>query len=320
MAKKSSSVGSARRSVKSERTGGAHGAEVAEGLSIEPASFEESEDLLDVLLGSVPALEDTHRALYERQQPAARATEIGKRTSAVGFIPAAIKLYTQIEQAAEGAPERFRPFSPALRRWFMEQLVGLRAAVARRDRRAEGAGGVSTAVALAMSPARAARNALLAAIALAIEGDVEAEMQLAQRRGTSDSLRAMLLSLRALADLGDSLRKRKGAIEQLAAAEAGLDASLVRDVRAAAKALQRALDDDARIGRKQRGDQDTVEMNLFEGRATLTLRRMRAIYNIARHADPTLAPLVTPPALSGVFPAAGRTSSKPEETPPTPEA
>lgn len=318
MSKKASSVGSTRRSVKSERAGGALRSEVAEGVGVEPGSSEEPVELLDALLASLPEIDDTHRALYERQQPAARVTELGKRTSALGFIPAAIKLYTQIEQAAEVAPARFRPFTPALRRWFFEQLVGLRAAIARRDQRAEGAGGVSAAVALAMSPARTARNALLAATELAVEGDAEAEMQLAQRRGTSVSPSAVVLSLRALADLADSLRKRKGALEQLAVAEAGLDASLVRDARAAAKALQRALDDAARVGRKQRGDHDSAEMNLFEGRATLTLRRMRAIYNHARHADPTLPALAVPPALGGVFPAAGRSVDKPDVTPPAP--
>lgn len=320
MSKKASSVGATRRSVKTERAGAAGVAEVAEGMAAEHGSAEESPELLDALLGSLPALDDDHRALYERQQPAARVTELGKRTAAVGFLPAAIKLYSQIEQAAVARPEHFRPFTPSLRRWFFEQLVGLRAAIARRDQRAEGAGGVSAAVALALAPARAARNALLAAIELAVEGDTEAEMQLAQRRGTADTPGAMILSLRALADLADSLRKRKGALDQLAITEAGLDASLAREARAAAKTLQRALDDDARLGRRQRGDHDTAEMNLHEGRATLTLRRMRAVYHHARQMDPTLPALIIPPALGAVFPPSGRQPAKAEEPAPTPSA
>lgn len=282
-----------------------------------------SEELLDQLTAELDPLTELQRRYFTRQQPEDRAIELGSRTSATLYTRAALRVYVQISAAAEKHPKVFVGFTPTLRRWFLDQLVALRSAVDLRSNRAKDGGAVSIELQEAMTPARRARNAVLAPLELVVEGFTEDEKKLALSRGDTTTPAALVQSLRALAGLGESVLARTGDLAEIALAESGLQSHHVRDARAAAEALQKAIDADTRIGRKERADRDTPTMNILEGRATLSLRRARKIYAQARVLDRALPALQIPKALERVLgtPASvGKKNAAPAKPAPAPDA
>ena len=283
---------------------------------------EASEELLDHLAAEQSPLTELQRRYFTRLQPEERAIELGSRTSATLYTRAALRVYVQISAAAEKHPAVFVGFTPTLRRWFLDQLVAVRHAVHQRTSRAKDGGVVSIELQEAMTPARRTRNALLAPLELVVEGIVEDERKLALSRGDTTTPASLVQSLRALAGLGETVLGRTGDLAAIALSESGLQLQQVRDARAAAEALQKAIDADTKMGRKERADRDTPAMNILEGRATLSLRRARKVYVQARVLERSLPALQIPKALERVLgtPAtAAKKSADPAKPAPAPD-
>lgn len=272
---------------------------VSHGKSAQKA--EEDAALLTRLLHEVPPLSAGVRAYYEKRQSEERAIALGTKTSADEYLRAAVKLYVQIAAGAEQFPDAFAGFTTALRRWCLEQLVALHAATEQKDSDHADDQKTANSVAAAMILARVARNALLSSLERAVFGDEQDEAALANARGTTHSAIKTLKSLNALVILSNDLLDATDDEHRIAVSEAALEPRLVTAVREASAQLQRALDAETGVGRKTRSHQDSPQMNILEGRATLSLRRMRGVYNAAREQHRALPALEIPEALAAVL-------------------
>lgn len=252
---------------------------------------------IDVLLPQLAArhapITDAHRAAYASLISDAQADLLGARTQAVDIRAQAMRWAPILDAGVRTHADVLQGYTSARFVHLLERISALHQAIRADQEKRSKVGEVKAAADAARTAATTARDACSRALR-SFAGQRTAEREaLAAALGTSKTDETLLVSVTALAKLGQEWLELADESSKILAATAHLTPALVAATVDAARKLKEAMSGATIEGGARAKDSATV--NRHEGRLTFELLEARRIWNDAS-VRTGLVPKLTPTA------------------------
>lgn len=270
---KNTAPGKATKAATKSAVSQAPASEAAAKKTASPKTALREEERVEVgVLARHPALSDASLRAFAGQITEAAAETRGHETTAVGTLRDARAWVVTIERVI---------LSGATVRYSLARLLYFLTAVDALARALDGISTASagTALSLAESRARVARNSLLEALESLVLGNEEAEAELSEKRGSTERVELIVTSLRSLTEMAEGWLAKSDE-ESLALIEsAQLNTDDVARAREAADALGASALAKTEAGAERA--RDSASVNRLEGRVTFEMAVVMRAFNAA---------------------------------------
>lgn len=244
-----------------------------------------------------PTIDDALREAFRRQRTDAYCTLLGGRTRGALVFRDAMAWARRIDGALKKPDRSGVPITGEHFAWYLECLEALRLGLVAKAGAADGSGDAAQALDAARRLGDAVAVRLARRLREVAGGDPAWTHELAEAQANTGVEDATVTRLRGLAGLVERWLDRGDAGIRALLAVHGVAAEDARRARAAARALDDALDAKPAANAVAR---DTPAVNLAEGRVLVCMRQFRKMLAEAREEGRTTLVLVPGPATRGV--------------------